>query len=103
MKKLYQLAKLIRSKNAGPFTFTIDIIFPDRDTYDSVLATGVLDAEKIARLYGVPAQSMKKYELPLASAVKFSYPRQVSSGSFMDDDLYGCQQHAPLVMLDIPL
>ena len=30
--KLYQKAKLIRSKNAGPFMMTLDIIFPDRQS-----------------------------------------------------------------------
>jgi hypothetical protein len=103
VKKLYQIAKLIRSKNAGPFTITLDIIFPDANSYKAVLATGALDKEAIAHLYGVPKEKMQRYELPLANAVKFSYPRTVPSGDFLDDDLYGCQQHAPLVMLNIPL
>ena len=37
MKKLYELAKLIRSKNAGPFVVTMDILFPDHDMYQRVL------------------------------------------------------------------
>lgn len=46
---------------------------------------------------------MKRYDLPLANAVKFSYPRSVPSGDFLDEDLYGCQQHRPLVELELPL
>ena len=48
MKKLYELAKLIRSKNAGPFVVTMDILFPDHDMYQRVLESGALDrlAEK---------------------------------------------------------
>lgn len=103
MKKLYELAKLIRSKNAGPFTFTIDIIFPDLNSYEAVLKTGTLDRDKVAKLYRIREQDLMRYELPLARAVKFSYPRPAPSGDFLDKDLYGCQQHAPLVNLDIPL
>ncbi|HSK69599.1 MAG TPA: DUF4387 domain-containing protein [Candidatus Limnocylindria bacterium] len=103
MKKLHELAALVRSKNAGPFAITLDVIFPDAGTYRGVLGTGALDNARVAALYGVPEEDMRRYELPLANAVKFSYPRKASAGSFLDDDLYGCQQHAPLVMLDIPL
>lgn len=103
MRKLHEFAKLIRSKNAGPFVITLDIIFPDRETYEKVLGTGTLDLEKVAALYHLPEGALKRYELPLANALKFSYPRQAPSGDFLDTDLYGCQQHAPLVMLNIPL
>ena len=50
MKKLYELAKLIRSKNAGPFMESIDILFADRETYDKVLATGALSTAAAAEL-----------------------------------------------------
>ena len=103
MKKLYELAKLIRSKNAGPFVVTMDILFPDHDTYQAVLASGALDTARIAALYGVPQENMQRYDLPLANAVKFSMPRKAPSGDFLDEDLYGCQQHRPLVMLEVNL
>ena len=103
MKQLYQLAKLIRSKNAGPYTITLDIIFPDRATYDQVLATGALNLEPVAALYHLPLEMLQRYELPLANALKFSFPRKAPSGDFLDEDLYGCQQHGPLVVLNIPL
>lgn len=103
MKKLCEVAQLIRSKNAGPFMMTIDVIFPDRRTYDKVLSTGALDSGKVAALCGKAAETMKRFDLPLANAVKFSYPRSVPSGDFLDEDLYGCQQHRPLVELELPL
>lgn len=103
MKKLYELAKLIRSKNAGPFMVTLDVLFPDHETYQAVLATGALDAAKIAALYGVEEEKMQRYDLPLANAVKLSMPRKAPSGDFLDEDLYGCQMHRPLVMLDVDL
>ncbi|WP_276952511.1 DUF4387 domain-containing protein [Enterocloster lavalensis] len=103
MKKLYELAKLIRSKNAGPFMESIDILFADRETYDKVLATGALSTAAVAELYKVDESSVSQHNLPLANAVKFSFPRRHPSGDFLDDDLYGCQQHRPMVNLEIPL
>jgi hypothetical protein len=103
MKKLYELAKLVRSKNAGPFVLTLDIMFDDHETYEKVLSTGVLSISNIARLYYVDEKVVHMHQLPLANAVKFSFPRKYPSGDFLDDDLYGCQKHRQLVNLDIPV
>lgn len=103
MKKLYELTKLIRSKNAGPFMESIDILFADYETYERVLATGALSPAAVAALYGVDEKAVSQHNLPLANAVKFSFPRKAPSGDFLDDDLYGCQQHRPMVNLEIPV
>jgi Domain of unknown function (DUF4387) len=39
---------------------------------------------------------------PPAWAIKITVPRRHSSGSFDDTDVFGCQQHAPLLDLEIP-
>lgn len=101
MKKLYEIAKLIRSKNAGPFMVTMDILFPDHETYERVLASGALETDRVAALYHRPVGEVKRYDLPLANAVKISMPRSVPSGDFLDEDLYGCQQHRKLILLDV--
>ncbi|MEA5012806.1 MAG: DUF4387 domain-containing protein [Angelakisella sp.] len=102
MVQLYQLAKLIRSKNAGPFMLTIDIIFPDDKSYKKAASLSQLSAEHVAELYHVEPSCMQRYLAPLAHAIKFSFPRTYPSGDFWDTDLYGCQQHRHLVMLEIP-
>ena len=99
--KLYQKAKLIRSKNAGPFMMTLDIIFPDRQSYEEAAASQALSRENVADLYGVPVEEMKRYLIPLAGAIKFSCPRRHPSGDFLDTDLYGAQQHRPLIQLEL--
>jgi hypothetical protein len=38
---------------------------------------------------------------PFARAVKFCLRRPVSSGAAGDSDVYGAQQHVPLLELDI--
>lgn len=99
--KLYEKAKLIRSKNAGPFMMTLDVIFPDPQTYEEAAASPALSRENVAKLYGVPAGKMQRYLIPLANAIKFSYPRRHPSGDFLDTDLYGAQQHRPLIQLEL--
>ena len=42
MPTLGELARLIRSKNAGAFTLTFDIMFETEDAYRKVLASKVL-------------------------------------------------------------
>jgi hypothetical protein len=59
--KLWQVTKLIRSKNAGPFELTFDVIFKDRES-----------------------------------------SRPAISGDVDDTDVFGGQQHGPLVDLDVP-
>ena len=103
MKKLHEVTQLIRSKNAGPFMMTIDIIFPDQETYFQVLETGAMDVDKVAERLQVNPELLKRYELPLANAIKYSMPREVPCGDFLDEDLYGCQYHRRLVEYEIPL
>ena len=45
---LATLAKVIRSKNAGPFELTFDIMFDDVAKYERVKASGVINAARIA-------------------------------------------------------
>jgi len=41
MPKLWQRAKLIRSKNSGPFELTFDIIFKTRADYETARDAGI--------------------------------------------------------------
>ncbi|MEA4884000.1 MAG: DUF4387 domain-containing protein [Clostridia bacterium] len=101
--KLKDIAKVIRSKNAGPFWVTLDIMLPDAETYRNVKATGVLNADLIARLYGMTPDKVRFFEYDPAYSFKATIPRRVFSGDFGDTDSYGAQQHAPLLDVEIPL
>ncbi len=102
MAKLGDLARLIRSKNAGPFTLTFDVMFDDDATYQRVLRSKVLTKEKFARIYHVPEEEVLFFEHDAAKAIKISIPRPYVQGSRDDGDAYGGQQHAPLVELEMP-
>lgn len=101
MAKLYELAKLIRSKNAGPFLLTIDVLFDDRATYDRVLNSGVLSPEEFSGLYGTPADEIEITNYEAANAIKITIPRPVISGDSGDGDMMGGQQYGPLVDLEV--
>lgn len=100
--KLKDLARLIRSKNAGPFLLTFDVLFDDAQTYRRVRDARVLSAEVIGRLYHVPVERVRFYEHDAARALKATIPRPVVSGDPEDRDVYGGQQHAPLLDLEVP-
>jgi Domain of unknown function (DUF4387) len=101
MAKLWELARLVRSKNAGPFILTIDIVFSNQDTYNSVKQSGVINRELFAELYRVPVDQVLFFEHDRALAFKASIPRPFTSGDPEDGDVFGGQQHGPLVNLDV--
>ena len=103
MAKLRDLAGVIRSKNAGAFLLTFDIMFRERELYEKVKKTGVLNRDLIARLYKTPVEQVEFTEYDAAYSFKATIPRPVASGDFGDMDVMGCQQHAPLLDIEIPV
>jgi hypothetical protein len=102
MATLGELADQIRSKNAGPFWVTLDVFFKNAPDYELVTSAGMLSPQAIGRLYQVDPGSVKYFELPALHAVKISFPRPVTAGSFEDRDLHAGQQHVPLAGLPLP-
>jgi hypothetical protein len=99
--RLKDVATVIRSKNAGPYIFTFDILFPDKQSFDRMTAAGKLDRAAIAKAYNISPNELIAFEYyEFAKALKFSMRRAVPSGSVGDSDVYGAQQHAPLLDLD---
>jgi len=101
MRELWQFTKLIRSKNAGPFELTFDIMFKNRESFDEVLKSEALTPKVIAQLYRVDVQQVKFFVVEHLLTVKISIPRRVFSGDVRDTDIYGGQFHGPLVRLPV--
>jgi len=99
---LASLARLIRSKNAGPFVLTFDIMFDDVGTYRRVRDSGVLTRERIALTYGLEPDDVQLFYCDHALAVKASIPRPIVQGDVSDRDGHGGQQYAPLMSIEIP-
>ena len=102
MTKLRDLAKVIRSKNAGALLISLDVLFDDEETYKRVLDTGALSPRAIAPLYKVSDNEVAVIPFDVALAIKITMPRPVPAGSPGDADIYGAQQHAPLMEIEIP-
>jgi hypothetical protein len=102
MAKLGDLAQLIRSKNAGAFTLTFDVMFDTQEAYERVRASRALNKKRFAEMYHVPESDVSFFEHDAARAIKISIPRPYVQSSREDGDAYGGQQHAPLVDLEIP-
>jgi len=102
MTKLAELARLIRSKNAGPFELTFDIMFDEEERYRRVRDSGALTREAVAARYNLPPEKVKFFFVDNARAIKASIPRPVAQGDPLDSDGHGGQQYAPLMDIDIP-
>jgi len=98
-----ELASVIRTKNAGPFIMTADIIFDDPQKYEKVKKSGIVTKEQIARLYRVPLDDILSiHHFDEGRCIKINIRRPVSSGDIGDTDVMAMQQHAPLLLIEIP-
>lgn len=103
-RKLHDLAKTIRSKNAGVDRITFEVIFRDRRTYDAVRRSGALSREAVLALYGIPETRLTDFvEFDPAHAIKFTIARLRPSGSPGDPDIFGAQQYAPLLDIEVAI
>ena len=99
--RLYDVAKVIRTKNAGPFTLTLDLIFTKAGDYESVLASPGFTAKRIAEVYHADPAAVQIHPFRRILAIKVTMPRPISSGAPGDCDVYGSQQHFPLARIEI--
>lgn len=102
MTTLAELARLIRSKNAGPFELTFDVMFEDEASYRRVQRSGALTREAVAQRYGLAPERVKFFYCDNALAVKATIPRPTIQGDLYDADGHGGQQYAPLMDIEIP-
>jgi hypothetical protein len=101
---LSDLAAIIRSKNAGPFRITFDILFSDPARYRMVRDSGAVTKETVAAAYGIsPDEITSFFQVDMANAIKITLRRPRGQGSFGESDIYGCQQHVPLLGLAVPV
>ena len=103
MVLLREIAEVCKSKNAGPFELTIDVVFTTGEMFEKVLKGGTLGPELFSRLYGVNVEAVLFTPYPAGKAFKATIPRRIASGDVGDTDIYGAQQHAPLLDVEIAL
>lgn len=92
------LCTVIRSKQAGPFRLTFDIMFKSEEAYNAVKASGQLNGDLICKLYKMDTDKITHFVwYDPGWSVKVALIRPRVAASLGDGDIYGCQQHAPLL------
>ena len=101
---LKDVATVIRSKNAGPFELTLDVLIREEETFEKMRAANIINEQVIAELYKIPVEDVLGIVyFPNARAIKATIVRPLASGAMGERDVYGAQQHAPLVNFEFTL
>lgn len=98
MTKLFDVAEVIRSKNSGPYELTFDIMFKEQAVFEDFVARNVMTKAVFAKLYGIDEDLVASViSFAPSKAVKITIIRPISSGALGEKDVYGAQQHKPLM------
>ena len=101
---LKDVASVIRSKNAGPYELTLDVILKEQETFEKMREKDIINPAVIAKLYRIPEEDVLGIVyFPNAKAIKATIVRPLPSGAMGERDVYGAQQHAPLVNFEFEL
>jgi hypothetical protein len=101
MTTLFDMCSLIRSKNAGPFVLTFDLMFSSKEFYERAKRTRALTAQHMVEFYGVNGGDVTLVYHDAALAIKASIPRPVIQSAKGDGDCYGGQQYVPLLTIEV--
>lgn len=102
--KLFDVADVIRSKNSGPYELTFDIIFKDFETFEKVANANIINKSMFAKLYSIKEQDILDIvNFKPAKAIKITIVRPMCSGDLGERDVYGAQQHYPLLTFEFNL
>ena len=103
-RPLSEVAKTIRSKNAGVDRITFDVIFADRADFERVRQSGALSRAAVCRIFNIDDSRITDFvEFDPALAIKFTIARTITSGSPGDADIFGSQQYGPLLGVEVPV
>lgn len=101
---LKDVANVIRSKNAGPYELTLDVLLKEDVMFTKLKQADIINAKTIADLYRIPESDVLSIVwFPNARAIKATIVRPLPSGAMGERDVYGAQQHAPLVNFEFEL
>ena len=101
MATLFDLCNLIRSKNAGPFVLTFDLMFSSQENYERAKRSQPLTKRQLAQIYGQREDDITLVYHDHALAIKASMPRPIFQGELQDADCYGGQQYVPLLQIEV--
>ena len=80
MNNLLNLAKILRSKNAGPYYITFDIMFNNKDIYERVKNSNILTDKLISELYQIAEKDVSIIYYGIVNSIKITIKRKYASG-----------------------
>ena len=95
--KLREAVKVLRSKNAGVWHITIDIVFKNRELYER--AKDKLNRDYFCRLFN--RKNLDYFECDGINTLKISFLRDSAAGSLSDTDCLGANFYIPLLDVEI--
>jgi len=95
--KLKDSVKVLRSKNAGVWHITIDIVFKNRELYDR--AKSKINRDFFCRLF--KRDTVDYFECDSIYTLKISFLRDSAAGSIYDTDCLGANFYIPLMDIEI--
>lgn len=106
-RTLCDIAPVVRSKNAGPYDITVDVLFSQPAIYKLVKSSNFLNRATVAKLYCLSEDEIVYCDFyDPAMAFKATIPRKrgnkmVPSGGFMEADVHGSQQYVGLLEMEL--
>lgn len=91
-----------RTRNAGAFLVSVDMVFTTEEEYLSWRDSGAITAEAVAALLHVDPSTVDVIDYPAANAIKVTLPRRTVAGGPDDTDLDSAAQFVPLLALRKP-
>jgi hypothetical protein len=103
-QRLLEMARVIRSKDAGINRLTFDVLFVSKDAYEAALRSNCFCSRNVADQLGFePTSVVGAFFVDNCNAIKITVERPVISASAGDRDVFGTQQQAVLEQMVVPL
>jgi len=101
MIKVKDVARYVRSKNAGPFWATLEIFCDTNEDYEKIKNSKNISVNKVAELYNVDESMVKAFYVDNINVIKFSFPRRIPQGHKYENDMHFGQQYILLAETEI--
>lgn len=93
MPKVRDVCHVVRSKVAGPFWVTMDLMFDSKENFDRYAECSELGKGVISKVYGVAEDDVKLFPVESLNVLKISFARPHVQGGVGERDLHSGQQY----------
>lgn len=100
MAKVMDVARYVKSKNAGPFWGTLEIYCNTKEDYEKIKNSKVT-AKRVAELYNIDESEVKAFYVEKVNVIKFSIPRKLTQGHKYENDMHFGQQYILLAEAEL--